>query len=84
MKRLRSASARGRLGRDGSAVLLPTFIFQITQSLVENPSFFLKGDVWVGTGTEKKYSKLECNGWKTEEGHLVNWWGKCSLSQKSQ
>lgn len=83
MRRLRSAAALVGWGEEESAVL-STFIFQLTQSLVENPFFFLKGDAWLETGTDNKYSKSVCNDWKTEEGHLENWWEKCSLSQKRQ
>lgn len=51
---------------------------------MKNPSFFPKGDKWVGTGTYKKCSKLVRNDLKTEKGHLVNWWRKLSLGQESQ
>lgn len=46
---------------------------------MENPFFFLKGDKWVGTGTDKKCLKLVCNDLKIEKGHLVNWWERLSL-----
>lgn len=43
---------------------------------MEKPSFFLTGDKRVGTHADKMCSKLALNGLKTEEGLLVNCWGK--------